>query len=291
MKRTLQHYRFSFLLFLLCRLAWPSVFARPLPLAAIRPLPAAQVTVVGYIKDKLSGKPLSGVEIMVEAYSFATLSDASGRFMINDRLAPPYKIFIDESGYEKIQVEVTTLDAPLTIELLPENAATPAAKTSTARKATAAPEYAIKLSLLEKLPSLVAWPDDSNVRDLDTPFMIGIYDRNPFGEDLRRLSGTKIKGKTVVVSFISSPEEIAEQDMLFIPDTEKSRSNIEWLMALVKGKPMLVIGDGGFFDGKGTTLNLAVKDKRMQLTLDEDAADEAKLELSVQLVRLATIKD
>lgn len=147
-------------------------------------------------------------------------------------------------------------------------------------------EYQLKAEFLERFTRFIEWPADSRVGHPDTPFVIAIIGRNPFGAYLDALSGSrKIKGNTVVVRQITNPELAGECDLLFIAAGERGR--LKEILARTAGKPILTVGDGDEYARSGVLFNFADSGDQVSFDISEAAVKKSGLTVSSRLLRLA----
>ncbi len=151
------------------------------------------------------------------------------------------------------------------------------------------PEYQLKAEFLERFTRFIEWPADSRVNDPATPFVIAIIGRNPFGAHLDSLSSSrKIKGKTVVVRLLASPELAGDCDLLFIAAGEHGR--LREILAHTAGKPILTVGDGDEYALSGVLFNFADTGDTggmIAFEISETAVKKSGLTVSSRLLRLA----
>ncbi len=81
----------------------------------------AQTTVSGTVTDTETKESLVGVNIKVKDKVVGTVSDVSGKFTFKVSSPPPFTLQISIVGYQSKEVEVTTDNATLVIELAPQS--------------------------------------------------------------------------------------------------------------------------------------------------------------------------
>jgi len=75
--------------------------------------------------------------------------------------------------------------------------------------------------------------------------------------------------------------------MMFIAESEERR--IPELLRVVKGSPVLTVGDVDGFAEAGGMIGLINADNRVQFEINNEAAQRANLKISSQLLRLARL--
>lgn len=73
--------------------------------------------------------------------------------------------------------------------------------------------------------------------------------------------------------------------VLFISNSEEGA--ITDIMSILKGKPVLTIGDTDGFSEKGVMIGFVVVDKRVKFIINKRAADAAGLRIGAQLLEIA----
>lgn len=142
------------------------------------------------------------------------------------------------------------------------------------------PEYELKSVLILKVIDYINWPEDhDNKKD---EFVITVLGENPFGEYLDlTFEEKKIYGKKVNIKYINDHKDISGSDVLFI--TRSERSNIKKILSVIKGKPILTIGDTIGFGEKGVHINFLVENNRVRFYLNESSAQQSGLEIDFHL--------
>ena len=84
---------------------------------------------------------------------------------------------------------------------------------------------------------------------------------------------------------MSSPEQLADCQELFIPDTEEAR--IGAVLRWVDKQAILTVSDSENFVREGGAIALIRNDGRLQFDVNNDAIGRANLKASSQMLRLA----
>jgi uncharacterized protein DUF4154 len=146
-------------------------------------------------------------------------------------------------------------------------------------------EYQVKAAFLYNFAKFVEWP--SGVMPNGTsPIVIGVFGKNPFGEELERLvSGRTINEHPVQVRQAQAAEELRSCHLVFVSAAEGKR--LPELFAALKGASVLTIGESGKFSELGGTINFVLEGDKLQFEIDGDSASRAGLRISAQLLKLA----
>ncbi|ALC17998.1 hypothetical protein DSOUD_3278 [Desulfuromonas soudanensis] len=147
-------------------------------------------------------------------------------------------------------------------------------------------ESQVKVAFLHHFAQFTDWPPGALPLG-EKPFVLGILGSDPFGEDLSLLAGRRIKGRPVEVRRIGDIEEIFACQLLFIAPCK--RHSLEKTLSLLKGRPVLTVGDSEGFAGRGGMIALVPEGGRIRFEINLGAVRKNGLTLSAQLLDLATI--
>jgi hypothetical protein len=154
-------------------------------------------------------------------------------------------------------------------------------------------EYLIKAGFIYNFANLVQWPA-SSFSQADSPIVIGIVGEDHFGTTLDRvLQGKKVNGRPFAIkrfhatSQLQKASDVKECQILYVSSSEMA--HLGEVLQLVKGSPVLTIGEMPGFAKSGGMINLVVEDNRVRFEVNVDAAKEADLSISSRLLALARI--
>jgi hypothetical protein len=163
-------------------------------------------------------------------------------------------------------------------------------------------EEQIKAAFLYNFIKFVDWPKEK-MADSNEPIIIGIIGKDPFGDAFEPIKDKKIKGRGVVIKRFKSFEEIkksSEKDksefgrkieslkkchLLFICSSEKK--NLREIIKALKDSPVLTVGETAGFLEAGGTIKFLMEEKKIRFEINVTAAEQAKLKIRSQLLRLA----
>lgn len=149
-------------------------------------------------------------------------------------------------------------------------------------------EYDLKAVLLFNLTRFVEWPNAS-FADPESPFVIGILGRDPFGKVLDDVVGPESYGKhKILVVRLRDSEAAKACQLLFIGADEGK--NIPRILSRLQGRALLTVGDFEEFTSRGgmVALNQGV-DGKIRLRINLDAVRSTGLTVSGKLLRVAEI--
>lgn len=148
-------------------------------------------------------------------------------------------------------------------------------------------EHAAKAAMLLKFLSYVKWPE----RSFDSPaspLRVAVVGTDPFGKLLDDAFRDKRLGaRPIELVRFKSVADIVSCHVLFTPEAEAPR--LERILELTRGRSVLHIGESKGFAAAGGCINFQLVDKKISFEINVDAAKRAELELSSQLLKLATI--
>lgn len=161
-----------------------------------------------------------------------------------------------------------------------------------------AKEYEIKAVYLYKFLLFVQWPELKTANIEKEPasnpeknvIRIGIVGEDPFGESFKEVEGKLIKSKKkrlVIKRFgrFKSRLDLTECDLLFVCASEKKV--LHKILAKVRGKPILTVGDTAGFLEAGMMINLVKVGNKIRWEINRGPAKQGGLKISSQLLRNA----
>ena len=156
-----------------------------------------------------------------------------------------------------------------------------------AQDSSVSSEYLIKAGFIYNFANLVQWPTNAFAQ-LDSPIVIGILGEDPFGPVLDRvLAGKRVNGRVFLVKRLKSVVDLKECHILFVSSSEMA--HLADAIHLVKGMPILTIGEIPGFAKRGGIINLVLEDNKVHFEVNVEAAKEADLTISSRLLALARI--
>jgi hypothetical protein len=143
-------------------------------------------------------------------------------------------------------------------------------------------EHDVKAAYLLNYGRYVKWPADN-----DSTFDICVIGRDPIAAQLdRTVAGESVGGRNVVVKHVNSAREAAHCAILFISSSEQGRASA--MLEDVRNKPVLTVGEAHDFLERGGIIQFELQQDRVRFAVNRDAAREAGLTLSSDLLKVAT---
>jgi uncharacterized protein DUF4154 len=148
-------------------------------------------------------------------------------------------------------------------------------------------EYQIKAAFIYNFAQFTEWPDSAFSGSGD-PFVVAVIGQNPFGTSLEQImNGKTIAGRSVVVKYIDTPDQITGCNLLYVAATEDD--NLDAIFKVVADKPILTVGDSDKFPWAGGIIRFLIEDNKIRFEISPDSADKAGLRISSKLMSLAKI--
>lgn len=108
---------------------------------------------------------------------------------------------------------------------------------------------------------------------------------DPLGAATQLIGGRLLQGRTVEVRRNVRSEELGDCDIVYVTDVDERRQ-LE-VLRLVRGLPILSIGEGEAFTETGGVIGLVAVGGRLQFEISLEAAHRAELRIDAQLLKLA----
>ena len=155
-------------------------------------------------------------------------------------------------------------------------------------------EYLIKAGFIYNFANLVQWPSTSFAQ-ADSPIVIVILGEDHFGTTLdHALEGKKVNARSFVIKRARSVSELQrtlgpqkECQILYVSSSEMP--HLGEAIQVLKGAPVLTIGETPGFAKSGGIINLVLEDNKVRFEVNVQAAKDADLNISSRLLALARI--
>ena len=128
----------------------------------------------------------------------------------------------------------------------------------------------------------VEWPAEKK----ESKFIIGIFGHADILTDLMNITYNKsVNNRAISIELISDPEKINLCNIIYIPNAYADE--LKSIIKKTKSQGVLIVTESVDACAKGSTINIIKKDSRMVFEINLDAAKEANLKVSDQLLALA----
>jgi hypothetical protein len=169
-----------------------------------------------------------------------------------------------------------------------------AALTLNAQNTSGSAEYLIKAGFIYNFANLVQWPYASFAQS-DSPIVIVILGEDHFGTTLdHALDGKKVNARSFVIKRAKSIAELQrtlgpQKDCQILYVSSSEMPHLSDAIQMLKGVPVLTIGETPGFARNGGIINLILEDNKVRFEVNVAAAKEADLNISSRLLALARI--
>ena len=146
-------------------------------------------------------------------------------------------------------------------------------------------EYQLKAAFLYNFTRFVEWPTAA-FPDPAGPFALCVLGADPFGSDLdQTIVGKTVNERPLVVRRLQNAQDLGRCHLLFISASEQGR--LPQIFAMLRSRKVLTVSEVPGFTESGGIINLLLEDQRILFEINLDAAEQAELEISSKLLRLA----
>jgi hypothetical protein len=148
-------------------------------------------------------------------------------------------------------------------------------------------EYLIKAGFTYNFAKLMQWPANA-FPQANSPIVIGILGTDPFGTTLDAvLAGKKVNARNFVVKHLKWGTDIKGCNILYVSTSEAA--HLDEIFRLIKGQPILTIGQMPDFARRGGIINFIIEDDKVRFEVNVEAAKQADINISSRLLTLAKI--
>jgi hypothetical protein len=158
---------------------------------------------------------------------------------------------------------------------------------SASAQSKAPTDYEVKAAFLANFPKYVEWPPEMSA-DTNRPLIVAFLSESSVSEALRRLLQSPLpKGRAIVAKVIATEAESAGCHILFVGDVEWRR--FPAVLKTLKGANVLTVGESDDFLQQGGIINLVLRDRKVRIQVNLDAARRANLKISSKLLGVADV--
>jgi len=146
-------------------------------------------------------------------------------------------------------------------------------------------EYQMKANFLAMAPNFVEWPKDTSGRVTKT-FQICVFGSFPFGTALAELTRTtEVNGKRVEVRWVHQESELGSCQIVFVSRSEDRHYGR--VLAAMRDTSALTVGETPDFVETGGIVSLGTHGGGLEISVNLEAAQRARLKISARLLALA----
>jgi hypothetical protein len=135
------------------------------------------------------------------------------------------------------------------------------------------------------------WPKEA-FPSTNSPFVLGILGKDPFGKDIDIINGQPIKNRVLLVKYFKTVQEVNGCQVLYICPSEKN--GLPGTLKALENSSVLTIAEmDGFIQHRGM-INMVVEGKEpgpqtIGFEINQAAAEQARLKIDSQLLKLAKV--
>ncbi len=147
-------------------------------------------------------------------------------------------------------------------------------------------EYQLKAIYLFNFGKFVEWPANAASAQQNS-FDICVLGRDPFGSILdTTLVGESVHNQRLAAKRVSNSHDAANCRILFVSSSEAAR--IRDILASLEKSAVLTVSDLPGFTSNGGMIQFVMRENKIHFEVNLTAADKAGLNLSSQLLKVAT---
>lgn len=159
--------------------------------------------------------------------------------------------------------------------------------TESAAQTTPSREYQIKAVFLFNFIQFVEWPATA-FPDTAAPLRIGVLGDDPFGQALESaVQGETIRNRRVIIERSHRIEDLQDCHLLFLCKSETRR--LREILGRLEGRPVLTVSESEGFARRGGVIAFYPDGKKVRFEINSEAAQQAGLKMSSQLLELGKI--
>ena len=147
-------------------------------------------------------------------------------------------------------------------------------------------EYEVKAVFLFNFAKFIEWPPAA-FKDAQSAVTLCILGKDPFGDALDSLRDKTIEGRKLVIRRVSKIEEADKCHILFVSASEKE--SLSHILKVTRSWNVLTVGDTKGFAESGVMINLLNTDDKVGFEINIEAAKNASLRISSNLLKLGKV--
>ncbi len=144
-------------------------------------------------------------------------------------------------------------------------------------------EYQVKAAMLYNFAKFVEWPADSFGGDSRITFCL--VGNSPLNGPMQSMQGKQVKGRTVSIRQITSPDDVVTCQVLFIPQSEQLR--LPAYLQQAKNYSILTVSDMERFAASGGMIGFYEEGNQLRFEISLETAQKRHLQISSHLLKLA----
>jgi hypothetical protein len=146
-------------------------------------------------------------------------------------------------------------------------------------------EYEVKAAFLYNFAMFAEWPREAFADAMDPIATCVFGEHNMLTALQDAVQGKTIAWRGIAARKITNEAEARKCHMVFFSDSERKR--LAPLVAALAGSHVLMVGESNEFLEQGGIINLRLRDSRVRIEINLEAAGRSKCRISSKLIRLA----
>jgi hypothetical protein len=149
-------------------------------------------------------------------------------------------------------------------------------------------EYTIKAAFLYHFLTYIDWPDGTFTSS-EQPFVIAVFERDPFGAVLDKIAATKnVAGRPIEIRRLHSTDNLLDCHIVFIAG-EVDPASQRRVLSILANSQVLAVGETEDFVQQGGAAQFFVEGNKVRFAFNTDVVDRNNLKVSSKLLSLAKI--
>jgi hypothetical protein len=146
-------------------------------------------------------------------------------------------------------------------------------------------EYEVKAAFLYNFTKFVEWPEDV-LRGAEG-FVVCVFGEDPFRGILdETFAGKTVHDHPMVVRRVRRLGDAQQCHAVYVGLDEDAQ--VAALLRVLAGRSVLTVGESDAFLRRGGIISFTLDAQRLRFEINADAAEQARLKISSQLLKLAT---
>ena len=147
-------------------------------------------------------------------------------------------------------------------------------------------EYKIKAAFIYNFAKYVTWPKKTFV-DENAPLILGLMGDNPFAKEIYKIDGKLVHDRKLRVIVIKDFAQTKSCNLLYLSPSESGK--MSEIQAFLRHENILTVSDMADFAVGGGMIELIIVNGKIRFIINPEAAEQAGLKISSQLLKLAII--
>jgi hypothetical protein len=150
------------------------------------------------------------------------------------------------------------------------------------------PEYVLKTAFIYNFLKFTQWPNGTFAKP-DSPIVVCTAGIDPYGGALNVLTSKHIDSHPIALERLAAANVLNTCNAVIVSGQGLSQALA--IIASLKSRPVLTIGDSADFASSGSVINLVNVDRQIRFQINVGAARHSGLSISSQLLKIAIVVD